>query len=94
MSKETLEEKLQIGTQIRIGEEYSKTSSLKSGEVITLIKGHFEYDNGLYTENQTAPSIQVGEYMGIPEFDSIYHLFGNDLGRFMDCEIVNPLESN
>ena len=24
--------------------------------VIELVEGHFEYDNGLYTEDQTAPS--------------------------------------
>ena len=49
-----------------------------------MVEGHFEYDNGLYTEYQTAPSWWDAE----EDFESIYHLFGNKLEDFMDCEVV------
>lgn len=55
-------------------------------DIIELIKGTFERDNGLYCYDVTAPSIWDEEEK---DFDSIYHLFGNDLQRFSDCEIVN-----
>lgn len=50
-----------------------------------MVEGHFEYDNGLYTEDQTAPSWWDAEE---EDFESIYHLFGNKLEDFMDCEVV------
>lgn len=83
---ENLEDKLQIGTKIKIGKEYSKHSNFNHGDIIELIEGEFEYDNGLYTEIQKAPSIWNDRRK---EFDSIYYLFGNDLEDFEDCEIIN-----
>lgn len=89
MSKKAYKERLKVGTQIRIGEKYAKESygQFKAGEVITLVEGHFEYDNGLYCEDQICPAIWNKEEK---DFDSIFHLFGNDLERFLDCEIINP----
>jgi|ERR1035437_7219878 hypothetical protein len=80
-----LEEKLVVGAKIKIGEQYSEMCGFKEGQVIQLVEGHFEYDNGLYTEDQTAPSYFNKEQN---EFDSIFHLFGNDLEDFMDCEVA------
>jgi hypothetical protein len=79
------EEQLKVGTKIKIGEEYAKKYNCTPGEVLELVNGQFEYDNGLYTEIEEAPSVWNKE---LNEFDSIYHLFGNDLENFMDCEIL------
>ena len=78
--------KLEVGTKIKIGEEYSQEHGYKKGEIIELVDGTFEHDNGLYCETQHAPSVWNDRN---EEFDSIYHLFGNDLEWFMDCEIVD-----
>ena len=86
-----LEEKLIVGAQIKIGKEYAeKFGGFTAGEIITLVMGDFEYDNGLYVEDQDCPAVldERGDY------DSIYHLFGNDLEDFMDCELLTQLENN
>lgn len=84
-SNTMLAEALVVGAKIKIGKQYAdKVGGLDKGEIITLVEGHFEYDNGLYTEDQTAPAIWNGD-----DFDSIYHLFGNNLEDFMDCEVVS-----
>lgn len=57
MKVEELEEKLVVGAKIKIGEKYAVNSGFVAGEIIELVEGHFEYDNGLYTEDQTVPSI-------------------------------------
>lgn len=81
---------LKVGSQIKIGKKYAKEiGGLKAGEVIILIQGYFEYDNGLYCEERTAPSIWRE---ADKDFDSIYHLFGNSLENFMDCEVLMPNE--
>jgi len=83
-----LEEKLKVGTKIKIGPKYGKhTGCYDGGEIIELVEGYFEYDNGLYTETQTAPSIYSSSD---EDYESIYHLFGNELEYFMDCEIIEP----
>ena len=77
---------LVVGAKIKIGKKYAKQiGGLKAGEVITLVEGTFEYDNGLYDQTQTAPAIWDAD---AKEFDSIYHLFGNDLEDFMDCKVI------
>ncbi|CAM1366201.1 conserved hypothetical protein [Tenacibaculum litopenaei] len=84
-----LKEKLVVGTKIKIGIKYTKSlrfGNLKAGDVIELIDGEFEYDNGLYTETQSCPSIWNEKSK---EFDSIYHLFGNDFENFLDNQILN-----
>ena len=77
---------LKIDDKIRIGKKYAKEiGGFESGEIINLVQGYFEYDNGLYCETQTAPSVYYGPG---EDFDSIYHLFGNNLENFMDCEVL------
>lgn len=84
--KKNIEPLLVVGAQIKIGRRYAKeVGGFKPGEVITLIEGYFERDNGLYTVTETAPSIWDE---GSRDFDSIYHLFGNDLENRYDCKIV------
>ena len=85
-TKEYLKGKLNIGTKIIIGANYAKeNNTFKESQIIELIEGHFEHDNGLYCENQTVPAIWVEKDK---DFDSIYHLFENDLSGFMDCRIA------
>lgn len=88
LTKEYLAEnvlpKLIVGAKVKIGKNYSKKGRFKTGQVITLIEGLFEYENGLYTEDISAPSIKADD-----DFDSIYHLFGNDLEYFADCEVLD-----
>jgi len=82
-----LENKLIIGAKIKFGKNYCKDRPHRiAGSIITLIEGEFEYENGLYTETKFAPSIWDEN---AHEFDSIYHMFGNDLEEFSDCEIIN-----
>lgn len=83
---EWFEENLIIGTKIKIGKKYSEEYGFDEGEIIELIEGEFEHDNGLYTETQTCPSIWCEDEK---DFDSIYHLFGNHFENFLDCEILN-----
>ena len=79
--KRELEKILVSGAKIRIGKESSKACGLKEGQVIQLETGDFEDYNGLYEITVYSPAIWTGE-----EFDSIYHLFGNDLEDFLDSE--------
>lgn len=79
------EAQLKIGTKIKIGKEYSSRHELEEGVVIELTEGEFEYDNGLFMVPEYAPSVW-NELQN--EYDSIFHLFGNDLENFLDCEII------
>ncbi|WP_428739450.1 hypothetical protein [Sulfurimonas sp.] len=85
-TKEYLKGKLNIGTKIKIGRKYAEENThFKEGQIIELIEGEFYYDNGLYEETQCTPSIWDEKAR---DFDSIYHLFENDLSGFLDCRIV------
>lgn len=86
-TKEVLEQNLLVGTKIKIGKKYSEETGcgFVEGEIIELVTGYFEYDNGLYNETEEAPSY-YDSYSN--DYDSIYHLFGNDLEEFEDCEIL------
>lgn len=88
--KDELEKLLVVGAKIKVGKKYAEENSCVEGEIFELVEGHFEYDNGLYTEDQTAPSIweEISK-----EFNSIYHLFGNNLENFMDCEVLHSSHS-
>ncbi|MCA9340426.1 MAG: hypothetical protein KDA17_05920 [Candidatus Saccharibacteria bacterium] len=87
MSESDLNVLLVVGARVRIGEKYSEeTPYFKPGEIITLIEGEFDHDNGLYSEIQTAPAIWNEQ---AKDFDSIYHLFGNNLEDFADCEVLD-----
>lgn len=80
-----LEEKLVVGAKIKIGKLYAEEFGFDEGQIIELVQGYFEHDNGLYTETQMAPAIWVEDQK---EYDSIYHLFGNNLENFLDCEVI------
>ncbi len=85
MKNTKLEAQLKVGVKIKIGKIFANEHSwCKEGDIIELIEGYFEEDNGLYTYTSTVPSIwnEADE-----DFDSIYHLFGNDLDEFADNEI-------
>lgn len=79
------DEFLTVGTKIKIGKEYADNFGYEEGQIIELVEGYFDYENGLYTETQTCPAV-FNESQN--DFDSIYHLFGNDMEHWMDCEIV------
>ena len=82
-----VENKLKVGVSVKLGNKYLDEyyNWMPYGSVITLIEGCFECENGLYTETQTAPAIWDEK---CKEFSSIYHLWGNDLEDFADCEII------
>lgn len=76
-------EELQEGSIVVFGPEYIKKTQWDGPKVIALVTGYFEYDNGLYTECQTALSYIDPNDKSDP--DSVYHLFGNDLENVLDC---------
>ena len=87
-AKRDLESQLVVGARVKIGPAYAAAHpNCKAGDIITLVRGEFEHENGLYTEHVSVPSIWDSDSR---EFDSIYHLFENDLSGFMDCEILPP----
>lgn len=45
--KEELEARLIVGAKIRIGKQYAENFGFEEGQIIELVEGHFEYDNGL-----------------------------------------------
>jgi hypothetical protein len=91
MEKKELEHLLKVGVSVEIGKRYvRKHGGFKVGEVITLIQGTFERDGSDYTITETAPSIWDESQQ---DYDSIYHLFGNDLEDFEDCKILPLLPS-
>lgn len=79
-----------VGKVIKFGEEYRKKHHQEL-QYAQLIDGYFDHDNGLYTETQSAPSIYNGDE-GEEGFDSIYHLFGNKLEDWMDCELFDSID--
>lgn len=84
-----LENKLKVGVTIKLGDDFkNKFKGFEGRKTITLINCDFDYENGLYTETQTSPGIENGD-----DCDSIYHLFGNDLEDFMDCEIMERVDN-
>ncbi len=66
--KTILEDQLIVGAKIKIGKIYAKEHFCVEGEVLELIEGYFDYDNGLYTETQVAPAVWDEERK---DFDSI-----------------------
>jgi hypothetical protein len=81
----SLEGKLKVGAKIRLGEKFCEGNGCSAGEIIELVEGTFEHENGLYTEYLTAPAVWCDVQR---DFESIYHMFGNDLEDFADCEIL------
>lgn len=90
MEKESLDSLLKVGTKIRIGKKYAHEFGFKEGDIIELVEGFFDYENGLYTETQTCPAIWDEQQK---DFNSIYHLFGNELEYWLDCEIIDETKN-
>lgn len=87
MSESDLNALLVVGARIKLGKMYCiGRPSLTPGEIITLVEGEFDHENGLYCETVTAPAVWNPQ---LHEFDSIYHLFGNDFEDFEDCEVLD-----
>ena len=81
-----LKNQLKIGAKILIGEKYAQNSgSFKAEQIVTLIQGTFYHYNGLFDECHECPAVWNETEK---DFDSIHHLFGNDLSEFEDCEIL------
>lgn len=78
------EDNLIVGAKVKIGKKYSEEFGFKEGEVIELVNGSFECDNGLYTYIVDCPSIWFEEQK---DWESIYHLFGNEFEYFLDCKV-------
>ena len=86
MKKQEIENKLVVGAKIKIGEKCAELTGFETGEIITLVEGWFENYNGLYCTDEACPAIRNKTD---DDWDSIYHLFGNDLEYFEDSEIIN-----
>lgn len=84
--KSILENLLVAGAVIKIGPNYAEHNPhFKAWQIISLVTGQFELDDGFGTV-QSAPAIWNEEKK---EFDSIYHLFENDLSMILDCQILD-----
>lgn len=81
--KEELEKLLVVGAKIKIGKKCARETGLEEGKEIVLQNGYFEYENGLCTASVSCPSIWSNN-----DWDSIYHLFENDLSLFLDSKIL------
>lgn len=76
------------GVSIKIGARYAlQNGGFEEGEVIKLVQGVFEVDDG-YGRVEYAPSVWNSKQN---LFDSIYHLFGNDLNEMDDCVVLGVL---
>lgn len=85
MNMSELEKQLVVGAKVRIGKEYAASSGFTEGEVITLVNGSFEHENGLFTETVSSPAWWDESQR---DFESIYHLWENDLSGFADCVVL------
>lgn len=85
--------KFKEGDSVQFGREYCEYTGKEYllGQTVMLRYQYFEYDNGLYTEDQSCLGIYNEED---EEADSIYHLFGNKLDGFMDCKLIEASESD
>lgn len=80
---------LEVGDEITIGAASSELCGYEAGTVLHLIEGFFDYENGLYTETETAPSVLDEDQK---DFSSIYHIFGNDLEHFKDSVVTKSVK--
>lgn len=81
------------GDKITFGPIYCHKTGRKEllNKTIMITPQTFEHYNGIYTEDEECPGIHIEDY-GEP--DSIYHLFGNDLGEFYDCKLIKATEED
>lgn len=84
---------IERGDSVKFGEKWCKEHGREEliNQTVKLTPQYFEYDNGLYTSEQECPGIYDKENQ---EANSIYHLFGNDLEDFMDCELIKGTEED
>ncbi len=84
---------MKSGDKIKFGKKWCEEMGEEHllGKTIMLTPQIFEYDNGLYSEEQECPGIYNKEAQ---ESDSIYHLFGNNLESFYDCELIPATEED
>lgn len=78
-----LSEKLIHGSTLKIGANYAKGNPcFFPGQLLQI----FAWDFGEYPEEIDEASAVYNPTSG--EVESIYHLFGNKLENFMDCEVI------
>lgn len=87
----TIISKLKPGVKVRIGEKSSVKCGFQAGEVVTLQLGSFDYENGFWTETIQGPAVWNET---VDDWDSVYHIWGNDLEDFLDCEIIEGGEDD
>lgn len=77
---------IEKGDSVKFGERWCKENGWEElkNKTIMLSPQYFEEDNGLYNFATHCPGICDED--GEPH--SIYHLFGNDLEDYMDCELI------
>lgn len=87
--KQELEKLLVVGARIVLGEQFcERFPQYEAGEVLELETGQFEGEDGFIDKYLECPSVYNWDNK---EHDSIYHLFGNNLEDFLDCEVLPPL---
>lgn len=84
ITRRKLEKLLVVGATIEYGPKYKKFSGTKLDSV-TLVLGHFDYYDGLGYNTESCVAVWDEES---DDWDSIYHLFGDELEYFMDCKII------
>lgn len=77
---------IQVGDKVKVGVMSSKECGIAAGTELTFTEGHFERENGLWCENFIHPGIWDEKRK---EWDSDYHIFGNDYEYFLDSEIIS-----
>lgn len=84
---------IERGDSVKFGKKWCKVYERKDliNKVIKFTPQWFEEDNGLYCYETECPGIWNEKE---EEADSIYHLFGNDFERLMDCEIIKGTEED
>lgn len=84
---------IERGDSIKFGEKWCKKYKRKDliNKVIKLTPQWFEIDSGLYCYEKECPGIRNKKEQ---ESDSIYHLFGNKLEDFMDCQLIKGTEAD
>lgn len=84
---------IERGDSVKFGQEWCIQYGREElvNQTVKLTPQYFEDDNGLYTFERECPGIYDKEN---EEADSIYHLFGNNFEKFMDCELIKGTEED
>lgn len=83
---------IEEGDSVKFGEQWCEENGWEElkGKTIMLSPQYFEEDNGLYTYTTHC----LGICDEVEEPYSIYHLFGNNLENFMDCELIKGFDTD